>query len=140
MKFWSGTLLASLGWFLVGSESALAQCSSHYVPAISLSTGSGFGLDTPARAGELAVADASDVPRGPRPCTGEMCSSRPAMPMSPAPPQVLRFGAWAILELATTIVSPGRSDSRHDARGVRPIHSPATIFHPPRRSSIALTS
>jgi hypothetical protein len=134
MRFWSGTLLAFVGWFVVVPESALAECSSHYVPSISLSWGLGTGLDTLNRAGDLAVADVTDTHRAPKPCTGEMCSSRPAMPVSPAPPEILRVGAWAILERTTVIASPDRSGFPHDAGSVRPTHSPSSIFHPPRLS------
>jgi hypothetical protein len=134
MRFWSVTLLAFVGWFVVVPESALAECSSHYVPSISLSWGLGTGLDSLDRAGDLAVADVTDTPRVPKPCTGEMCSSRPAMPVSPAPPEILRVGAWAILERATSIASPDRVDYRPDAGNVRPTHSPSSIFHPPRLS------
>jgi hypothetical protein len=140
MRFWPGTLLAFVAWLLVAPESALAGCPSHYVPTISFSTGSGIGFEALDHAGDLAVANVTDIPRGPKPCTGEMCSSRPAIPVSPAPPQVLRFGAWAILELTTTIVTPERMDSRHDEGDVRPTHGSSSIFHPPRLSPSLLTS
>ena len=132
MRSWPGALLAFVAWLVVAPESALAGCSSHHVPTISYSTGSGIGLETLDRAGDLAVADVTEIPRRPKPCTGEMCSSRPAMPVSPAPPQVLRLGAWAILELTTTIASSERVDSRHDEGDIRPTHGLSSIFHPPR--------
>ena len=45
MRFWSITLLALVGWFVVGPESALAECSSHYVPRhLIISGGSGPAL------------------------------------------------------------------------------------------------
>ena len=140
MRFWSGTLLAFVGWFFFVPESALAECSSHYLPSIPFSWGPGTGLESLDRAGDLAVADVTDIPRVPKPCTGEMCSSRPAMPVSPAPPQVLRVGAWAILELTTAIARPDRVDYRPLEGEIRPTHSPSSIFHPPRLSPSLLTS
>jgi hypothetical protein len=134
MRLWSGTLLAFVGWFVVVPGSAMADCSSHYVPSISLSWGLGSGLDSIDRAGDLAVADLTDIPRVPKPCNGAMCSSRPAMPMSPAPPEILRVGAWAILERLTAIASPDRVGCLRASGSVRPTHSPSSIFHPPRLS------
>jgi hypothetical protein len=140
MRFWSGTLLAFVGWFVVVPESALAECSSHALPSISLSWGLGTSLDTLDRAGDLAVADVADLPRLPKPCTGEMCSGRPEMPVSPAPPRIHQVGAWAILERATAIVVPDRARYYPEPGNVRPTHSPSSIFHPPRLSSSPLIS
>jgi hypothetical protein len=137
MRFWFGTLLAFVGWFVVVPESVLAECSSHYVPSIPLEWGRGTGLGL---AGNRAVADGTVTPQAPKPCTGPMCSSRPAMPVSPAPNQILRVGAWAILELATVIASPDRSDFRLDEENVRPTHIPFSIFHPPRLTPPLLIS
>jgi hypothetical protein len=140
MAVWRGTLFAFVAWLLVAPGSALAGCPSHFVPTLSPSTGSGIGLETIDQAGARAVADLTGSPRRPKPCTGEMCSSRPAMPVSPAPPQVLRVQVWAILEVATTIASTERLPSRLEEAEVRPIRSPAFIFHPPRLSPSLLTS
>ena len=139
-RFWSGTLLAFLGWFVVVPESALADCSSHDVPSIPLAWEIGTGLASPDRAGELAADEVTDIPRVPKPCTGEMCSKRPAMPVSPAPPQILRVGSWAILEQSPAITSPDQVDNLLDERNVRPTHSPSLIFHPPRLSPSLLIS
>ena len=140
MRVWPRTLFAFVAWFFVAPGSALAGCPSHFVPTLSSSTGFGIGLETIDQAGARAVADLTESPRQPKPCTGEMCSSRPAMPVSPAPPQVLRVQAWAILEIATPIASTERADSRPDEAEVRPIRSPTSIFHPPRLSPSLLTS
>jgi hypothetical protein len=140
MRFWSVTLLAFVGWFVVVPESVIAECSSHYVPSIPLDWGRGTGLDTLDHAGDRAMAGGTEIPQVPKPCTGPMCSSRPAMPVSPAPHQILRVGAWAILKLATVITSPDRSDFRLDEENVRPTHTPFSIFHPPRLSPAPLIS
>ncbi len=140
MRFWPGTLLAFIGWLVAVPESAQAQCSSHYVPSISLSWGTGTALESIDRAADLSEADPSNVPRGPKSCSGEMCSSRPAMPVSPAPPRILRSGAWAILERTTAIASPDREGYRPVEGDVRPTHNPSSIFHPPRLSPTLLTS
>jgi hypothetical protein len=140
MGVWPGTLFAFVAWLLVFPGSALAGCPSHFVPAPSFSTGSGIALETIDQAGARAVADLTERPRGPKPCTGEMCSSRPAVPVSPAPPQLLRVQVWAILEVATMTASTEHADSRPDEAEARPILSPTSIFHPPRLSPSLLTS
>src|SRR4051794_37611400 len=95
----AGAFLTLLAWALVGAQAARAECTSHYAPIISLSAGSG-ALDL----GEMAAPDeANEVPGRPKPCTGEMCSGRPAVPLSPAPSEIHRVASWAILAVTTRI-------------------------------------
>lgn len=140
MRFCSGTLFAFLGCLVVVPEAAVAGCPSHYVPTISLSTGSGLGLEMLNRSGEPAVAGVAETPRAPKPCTGSMCSGRPAVPVSPAPSPVLRIGLWAILEIATTIGPPERTGSLPGDGKACPTRLAIAIFHPPRRSPSHLAS
>jgi hypothetical protein len=140
MGVWPGTLFAFVACLFVVPGSSLAGCPSHFVPSLSFSTGSGIGLETIDQAGARAVADLAERPHGPKPCTGEMCSSRPAVPVLPAPPQILRVQVWAILEVATAIALTEHADSRPDEAEARPILSPDPIFHPPRLSPSFLTS
>jgi hypothetical protein len=60
--------------------------------------------------------------------------------VSPAPPQILRVGVWAILGGTTTIVSTDQVDYHFDDANLRPTHSPSLIFHPPRLSPFFPTS
>ena len=140
MRLWSGTLLAFLTWLLIVPEAAVAECRSHDRPTIPLATGQGIRLETLDLAGDPAVADVTETPRRPKPCTGAMCSSRPAVPLSPAPSQVLRVGLWAILEIATMIASPDRTDTHPDDGQGRPTRSATPIFHPPRLAPSHLAS
>ena len=140
IRLLSGMLLAFLGLLVIVPGAAVAGCSTHDRPTISLSDGSGIGLATHDRAGELAMADVTKTPRSPKPCTGAMCSGRPTMPVSPATPQILRIGLWAILGIATTITSPERTDSRRDDGRISPIRCSISIFHPPRLSPSHLAS
>jgi hypothetical protein len=136
MKLCSGMLLAFLAWVLVAPQSALAGCSSHQAPIISI----GFGLETLDHAGDLAVAEVNQIPGRPKPCNGAMCSGKPAMPVSPAAPKILRVVVWAILEITPQIGSTDWAGSRNDEGDVQPIHSSASIFHPPRLSPSLLDS
>jgi hypothetical protein len=140
MGFWAGTLLAFAAWTFVVPGSASAGCSSHFVPRISSSPESGIGLETLDGAGDMAVADATGLPDRPQPCTGEMCSGRPAMPLSPAPPEARRAGSWAILAGIVLIVAPERVDSPLDEGDARPMHASCSIFHPPRPAPSPSTS
>jgi hypothetical protein len=132
MRSWSGALLASMAWFVVGPGSALAQCSSHAIPSIPLAWESGKSHGSLDLSGNPAAAEAGDTPRVPKPCTGAMCSGRSAVPMTPAPAQVLRVGVWAILEPTTAMTSTDPLDARRDEGTVRPTRHPSLIFHPPR--------
>ena len=132
LRAWSGALLTLLAWAVVAPEAALAGCSSHLLPTIAPSNEPGTGLDTLDRAGDLAVADVTEIPGRPKPCTGEMCSGRPGLPLSPAPPEIRVFGSWAIVAVITRIEAPERSDLRLVERTIRPSRCCSLIFHPPR--------
>jgi hypothetical protein len=140
MKFWLGALLASLAWILVDLEAATADCSSHYTPTISLATNSAINPGAPGLIGERTGTDPAPNPGGPRPCTGSMCSGRPALPVSPAPTSTLRIGFWAILELGSAVASPEPADSLPFAGRICPTWCAASVFHPPRLAASHLTS
>jgi hypothetical protein len=134
MRSWSGALLTLLGWALVAPQATRAGCSSHYIPTLSLSIGSGIGL-------EMLESDAAAKPVGPdqvpgrrKPCFGEMCSGKSAIPLSPSRPEIYRIGSWAILPIVSGTSPSEHADSLHDEGEVRPIQSSCSIFHPPRRS------
>jgi hypothetical protein len=139
-RYCSGALLAFLAWAVVVPGSALAGCPSHDVPTITFPDGQGVGLETLDRAAERAVADVTGIPGRPRPCTGEMCSGRPSMPLSPAPSEAPRIGSWAILAVTILIVAPERVESQLDDGSVRPVQSSCSIFHPPRPTPSPLQS
>jgi hypothetical protein len=139
-RYCSGALLAFLAWAVVAPGAALAGCPSHDVPTLSFPDGQGVGLDSLDRAAERAVSDVTGIPGRPRPCTGEMCSSRPAMPVSPAPAEARRLGSWAILAVTVLIVAPERVDFSLEDGVVRPEQSSCSIFHPPRPTPPPYTS
>jgi hypothetical protein len=133
---WAGAFLTLLAWALSGHQAARAQCTSHSSPIVSLSVGSGT-LDLGER---VAPVGANEIPGRPKPCTGEMCSGRPAVPLSPATSEIRRVASWAILAVTTRIAAPDRADRHLDPGGARPIHSPTSIFHPPRHPHFTVTS
>jgi hypothetical protein len=140
LKLLPGALFAFLGWLVVVPVAAEAGCTSHDRPLISLPDGSAIDLLRLDRAGQLAAADLTEKPRVPKPCSGAMCSGRPAIPVSPAPPQFLRIGLWVILDLALSVAAPEEIDSREDQSRICPIRFSLSIFHPPRLSPSHLAS
>ncbi len=136
MRLWAGTLLAFLGGLVIAPDATLAGCTPHDRPTIGL----GFGLESPGLAEGVTPGDATSTPGGPKPCDGELCSSRPAMPVSPAPSPDPRVGLRAILDLSTKITPPGRVEGHPDDGQVCPSLRAASIFHPPRRSASHLAS
>jgi hypothetical protein len=140
LKFCFRALLVLLAWAFVDQGVVLAGCGSHNIPTAPLSNGLGVGFDSIDRAGEQAVADLTEIPGQPKPCTGPMCSGRPAMPIAPAPPDFQRIGSWAILPLTISLLAMEQPESRLDDGGVRPTHSSCPIFHPPRLSPSLIIS
>jgi hypothetical protein len=129
-------LLVLLAWAVVNQGTAHADCRSHDLPTIPLSNRSITGSDgiEHATVPIPALADLAEIPGRSKPCTGPMCSGRPAMPLAPAAPDVQQIASWAILEMATPFLIEEPTESRRDDPGGRPTHSPTLIFHPPRLS------
>jgi hypothetical protein len=119
-------LLVFLVWTCVGHDRVFAGCRSQDLPMIPLADRS---LD---RVVEPVLADLIEIPAPQKPCTGPMCSGRPSIPLEPATPDVQRIASWAILTVTTPFLLPVAFEGRPSAQGVRPTHSPASIFHPPR--------
>ncbi|WP_435010896.1 hypothetical protein P12x_002186 [Tundrisphaera lichenicola] len=132
----AGAFLTLLAWIVVAPQAARSECSSHYLPTISLSIGS----EAPNLGGLTSSFEVAEIPDRPKPCTGEMCSGRPTVPLSPAPIEVYRVGSWAILVVTTRVTEPDPQEGRFDLVEDRPIDSPAPIFHPPRPSRSLLPS
>jgi hypothetical protein len=137
-RSWAGAFLTLLAFGFVVPGAASAGCPSHYVPTLSSSNGLGIGVEALDNAGEMAVADAAGIPGRPRPCTGEMCSGRPAIPLAPAPAEIRFVGSWAILTVVTRIEPPVRAETLLDDEDIRPALGPSSIFHPPRLSDTSI--
>lgn len=126
------TLLVFLVWACVDQRRVVADCRSHDLPAIPLSTGSAdvFNLLDPT--GHKATTDLAEIPGRSKPCTGPSCSGRPSMPLSPATPDVQRIASWAILPAPVPLMTLESFAFRLDDSGVCPSDTIAPIFHPPR--------
>jgi hypothetical protein len=140
VRFCVGAPLVLLTWAAVDSGQVLADCRSHDIPAIPLSQGSVIGFQSLDRAGERALADLTEIPGRPRPCTGPMCSGRPSIPLAPSIPDIQRITSWAILQATVPFLTTDQSESCLDDEEACLTHTAGSIFHPPRLSSPLLTS
>lgn len=132
MRTWAGTLLASLAYLIVSASEATADCSSHERPTISLAGVWTIDLGATRGAGEETAPRAPEIPPQPRPCTGPMCSSRPAIPPAPAPSRIAWVGSWAIFEGVASLTLSERTGTLPGEDPLFPISGETSIFHPPR--------
>jgi hypothetical protein len=115
------------------SSPAQGGCSAHYVTSRAQLVGDSAQLEQL----ERLLADGSQpsdtLPAQPVPCSGALCSGNPAPPVSAVPSTVRSAGGeWAI---STRFVAGSCSDSFHaqpPTGNLRPLRTPAVIFHPPR--------
>jgi hypothetical protein len=131
-KFFFRALLVLLMWVFVDRGTVLADCQSHDLPAIPLSNGSAIGSGSLDGAGERALADLTEIPGRPKPCTGPMCSGRLPMPLAPSTPEFHRIALWAILQVTIPFLTPVATEFRLDDAEFRPNHPSRSVFHPPR--------
>jgi hypothetical protein len=132
MRIWAGTLLASLAFLVVSASEIAADCSAHERPAISLAGGWKIDLGTIEGTVGAPAARVPEIPRQPRPCTGLMCSSRPAIPLAPAPSRTAWIGSWAIFEGIASLALSERAETLPGEGQFCPISGETSIFHPPR--------
>ncbi len=119
------TLLA--GSLALSGGSALAGCD-HPGPGLA-------HFEQLVSAGAMPEAEPMPSER-PKPCSGPMCSKPPAAP--PVMPVTAAFGVepWACLATPEAAVSPNPAPLPPPEREARPDRRAASIFHPPRSSSL----
>jgi hypothetical protein len=129
-------ILTALVLAVVAPGSADASCS-HYVQTNS---------DVPNYELSRALVDNADFPRDTtetlaplgherrRPCSGALCSGRPASPSSPTQIDLPRAGQWAIVAAPVQVDVPEPEFSPHDESVLLSRHRRTSVYHPPRRS------
>lgn len=118
---------------VLAPRSAEAGCSAH-AWAAAHSTWMDAGLDALEPAAKPSESQAPPIPERPAPCSGAMCSGRPAFPLSPAPSESDPVGPRALLLVPIQIEFPGPAGFPLDEPTVRPLTLTLDVFHPPRVS------
>jgi hypothetical protein len=128
----AAALCALLSLAAIAPSRVQAGCARHE-GLLSPQSGHSAHLDALDRAGALSTAATPGAPR-PKPCSGVLCSGKPAVP--PAP--VLTIGSqpesWAcpIDEIPAITTDSARMPA--DADLARPVRVGLPIFHPPRQT------
>jgi hypothetical protein len=130
-----GGVLATLAVAVcVGPGTARAGCA-HYVTVGQSHDHAPFGLELLTRDSAGTASLAAAVPSRPRPCTGALCSGKPAVPL-PSPVSALvghpQAEEWVGLSPAPVVASAAGGARLTDDVRVRPIHEGASIDRPPR--------
>jgi hypothetical protein len=131
-----GAILALLMLLCASAPAARAGCSAHYLTSRAQAAAETFALDPLILSGPVLPPHDETLPSRPTPCSGALCSGKPAVPLSTVPPVMTEgHGDWAISLRPPVLADPGSiARPAEDARLV-PVDHPSSIFHPPRRPS-----
>jgi hypothetical protein len=77
-------------------------------------------------------SEGPSVPPSPRPCTGALCSGKPAAPAVPAAAIDVQPESWAWNVSVPGLASTGASSLSSETSDLHPKHQAIAVFHPPR--------
>jgi hypothetical protein len=132
---WGGVLFALLFLWLIAPSVARAGCEHGGMRRLHIAADSSH-FERLAQSG--ALSSTASEPSRPRssssgtPCSGALCSGKPAVPVMPVPSMSQRPESSAILDALNLALGAGSTSVVPAERSLLPIDRASAIFHPPR--------